>query len=124
MGSREQTSDEIARLVEREVNTITNEPIKSCLLGALVLPHLQMRRWVYSTADELLPCWIVADFRGMNRGLAYSPMGHGRRGDCWGVVELSGTSFGRDDSWFMTLEEALINSGHYHRPVPEDYEIR
>jgi hypothetical protein len=39
-------------------------------------------------------------------------------------VELRGEGFGRDDSWFATLEEALINSGEYHGPVPDDYEIR
>jgi hypothetical protein len=39
-------------------------------------------------------------------------------------VELRGEGFGRDDSWFATLEDALINSGEYHGPVPDDYEIR
>jgi hypothetical protein len=101
-------------------------PTNECsrLLEVLVRPHLQMRRWDYSLIRELLPCWIVAEFRGTPLGLAYSPMGHGRRGDCWGVVELGGERFGRDDSWFTTLEDALINSGQYHGPVPDDYEIR
>jgi hypothetical protein len=101
-----------------------NESVKSALLGVLVRPHLQMRRWDYSLRHERLPCWIVAEFRGTLMGLAYSPMGHGRRGDCWGVVELTGDWFGRDDSWFVTLEDALINSGQYDGPVPEDYEIQ
>jgi len=124
MENREQTPEEIACLVEREVNTTMNESVKSGLLDVLVLPRLQMRRWDYSLTRELLPCWIVAEFPGTPLGLAYSPLGHGRRGDCWGVVELNGERFGRDDSWFVTLEDALISSGQYAGPVPEDYEIR
>jgi hypothetical protein len=124
MESPEQTSEEVAGLVEREVNATMNESPKSALLDVLVPPRLQMRRWDYSLTHELLPCWIVAEFRGTPLGLAYTSQGHGRRGDCWGVVELAGESFGRDDSWFVTLEDALINSGQYHGPVPEDYEIR
>ena len=34
---------------------------------------------------EMFPCWIVADFKNRNLGLAYSEYGHGNRGDCWGV---------------------------------------
>jgi hypothetical protein len=124
MEGREQTAEEIACLVEREVNTTMNESIKSGLLDILVPPRLQMRKWDYSLTRELLPCWIVAEFPARHLGLAYSPLGHGRRGDCWGVVELNGEGFGRDDSWFVTLEDALINSGQYSGPVPEDYEIR
>lgn len=124
MEDRERTPEEIACLVERQVDTIINESLKSVLLDVLVRPHLQMRRWDYSLTRELLPCWIVAEFRGKRMGLAYTSVGHGRQGDCWGVVELTGEWFGRDDSWFVTLEDALINSGQYHGPVPEDYEIR
>jgi len=124
MEGREQTPEEIACLVEREVNTAMNESVKSGLLDVLVPPRLQMRTWDYSLTRERLPCWIVAEFPGTHLGLAHSSMGHGRRGDCWGVVELNGDRFGRDDSWFATLEDALINSGQYHGPVPEDYEIR
>ena len=83
-----------------------------------------MREWDYSLTRELLPCWIVAEFRGTPVGLAYSPMGHGSYGNCWGVVEVRGERFGRDDSWFTTLEDALISSGQYQGPVPDDYEIR
>jgi hypothetical protein len=39
-------------------------------------------------------------------------------------VELEDERFGRDDSWFVTPEDALINSGQYDGPLPDDYEIR
>ncbi len=44
-------------------------------------------------------------------------MDHCRRGDCWGVVKLTHEWFGREDSWFLTLHDARINSGQY--PAPE-----
>ena len=124
MESRELTPEEIARLVERELATTMNEAVKSGLLDVLVPPYLQMRRWDYSLTRELLPCWIVAELPGTHLGLAYAPLGHGSRGDCWGVVEVNGDRFGRDDSWFIALEDALINSGQYSGPLPEDYEVR
>jgi hypothetical protein len=85
MEGRAQTAEEVARLVDQQVHTIVNEPAKSPLLDVLVRPHLQMRVWDYSLTRELLPCWIVAEFQGTPLGLAYSAMGHGTRGDCWGV---------------------------------------
>jgi hypothetical protein len=124
MKALQQTPEEVSHLVDQEIRTITNEPAKAALLQALVRPYLQMRKWDYSPLHELLPCWVVAEFRGTGLGLAYSPDGHGRRGDCWGVVELTGEWFGRDDSWFLTLEDAFINSAQYQGPLPEDYEIR
>ena len=124
MEGREQTPEEIATLVEREVNTIVNEPLKARLLDVLVHPHVQMRNWDYSLTHERFPCWIVAEFRGASLALAYTTTGHGSRGDCWGVVRLPGEWFGRDDSWFVTLEDALISSGQYDGPVTDDYEIR
>ena len=71
----------------------------------------------------MLPCWIVGDFRQRDLGLAYSEFGHGQRGDCWGVVSLSANRFGRDDSWFTSLEDAFINSGFWLGPLPENYEL-
>ena len=124
MAIPEQTPEAIASLVERELGTIANASLKSSLLDVLVHPHVQMRRWPYAIPPELLPCWIVAEFPGTDAGLAYSPEGHGRRGDCWGAVVLTDEWFGRDDCWFVTLEDAMINSGQYHGPVPDDYEIR
>jgi hypothetical protein len=118
MEGREQTPEAIASLVEREVNTTMNESVKSCLRDALVRPHLQMRQWDYSLSNELLPCWIVAEFRGTHMGLAYSPMGHGRRGDCWGVVELTGDRFGRDDSWFRHIGGRAHQLRAVSRPPP------
>jgi len=118
------TSGDVARLVENELRQITDLPLNETLQSFLVLPYRQIRKWDYSTTDEMLPCWIVADFHNNDLGLAYSPLGHGRRGDCWGVVKLANKFFGRDDSWFLVLEDAFINSGQWHRPLPDGYEIR
>lgn len=113
----------IKKLVQAELDQSTNLPLKEGLRAFLATPALQMRKWDYSRANEMLACWIVADFRDRDMGLAYSELGHGLRGDHWGIVLLSDNHFGRDDSWFMRLEDAFINSGFWSGPLPEDYEI-
>lgn len=116
-------SDDVKELVQWELNQINNDPLKEALMAFLVTPRLQKRTWDYSTTNEVRACWIVADFRERDMGLAYSELGHGARGDHWGIVLLSANNFGRDDSWFVRLDDAFINSGFWHGPIPDDYEI-
>ena len=115
--------DDVKELVQSELAQINNRPLKEGLQTLLVTPTLQMRKWDYSPTNEVLACWIVVDFRERDMGLAYSELGHGARGDHWGIVLLSANNFGRDDSWFIRLEDAFINSGVWHGRVPDDYEI-
>ena len=115
--------EHIKTLVLAELDQISNPVLKEALSAFLVEPVLQSRKWDYSVTGEMLPCWIVADFKKGNMGLAYSSRGHGERGDCWGIVLLSDNRFGRDDSWFLRLEDAFINSGFWDGPLPENYEI-
>jgi hypothetical protein len=82
-----------------------------------------MKKWDYSTRREHFPVWIVARFPGHDLELAYSEFGHGSYGNHWGIVLHSDNRFGRDDSWFLRLEDAFINSGRFSGPIPDDYEI-
>lgn len=114
---------EVGERVAQELSRITNLPLKEALRDFTIEPFRQMRRWDYSTTGEMFPCWIVARFPRHDMGLAYCGFGHGQRGDRWGIVQLSANNFGRDESWFLRLEDAFINSGFWTGPVPDDYEI-
>lgn len=123
MVSKINKPEDVMELVKDELAQFTNLALKNALTAFLIKPLLQTRKWDYSSTDEILPCWLVADFRQRDMGLAYSEFGHGRRGDHWGIVLLSEDRFGRDDSWFLRLEDAFINSGFWDGPLPENYEI-
>jgi hypothetical protein len=115
---------DVRELVTTEFNQIANPELKEQLARFLCEPFLQVRTWEYSKNKENLPCWIIAELGKHDLGLAYSEFGHGSSGDHWGIVKLSDSYFGRDDSWFLVLEDAFINSGFYDGPLPGNYEIR
>jgi len=115
--------EDIKALVRSELDKIANVELKSELAQYIIEPLREMRKWDYSTSGEHFPVWIVARFLGHDVELAYSDFGHGTRGDRWGAVLHSDNRFGRDDSWFLRLEDAFINSGRYGGPIPDDYEI-
>lgn len=123
MSEQTKTPREVAALVAEQMGRIADPLLRDELKGYLVEPFVQTRKWDYSLTGERLPCWIVADFRERDAALAYSEHGHGARGDCWGVVSLSEDYFGRDDSWFLRLEDAYIASGFCRQPLPDDYEV-
>jgi hypothetical protein len=117
-------AEDVRQLVETELNQMTNFQLKDALMKFLVPPYLQIRTWEYSLDKERLPCWIIANLQRHDLGLSFSEFGHGSYGNRWGIVHLSETYFGRDDSWFLFLEDAFITSGSYGGPLPDDYEIR
>ena len=114
----------VRQRVEVELNQIANLQLKDVLSGFLVHPYLQIGHGNTHRTREQLPCWIVADLRRQDLALAYSEFGHGSYGNHWGIVKLLESYFGRDDSWFLLLEDAFINSGSYKGAIPDDYEIR
>jgi hypothetical protein len=118
----EQTKD-IKNLVGAEMAKIAGIDLRKEIAQYLIEPVREMRTWDYSTSGERLPVWIVAKFPGHDVELAYSEFGHGVRGDRWGIVLRSDDRFGRDDAWFLRLEDAFISSGRYSSPIPDDYGI-
>jgi len=68
------------------------------------------------------PSWLVADLQQKNIGIFYSEDGHGKHHP-WGAIHISAERYGMDDRWFISLEDAVINSGCWCGELPEDYEI-
>ena len=113
-------SADIESLVRAELSRFRIAAMRDFIERHLTSPTVHVRKWDYSLTGAKYPCWLVADFRRNDTGIAYSTFGHA---DPWGVVLISDDRFGRDDSWFLTLEDAVINSGCWTGELPEDYEI-
>jgi hypothetical protein len=120
------TSDAVAKLVEGECRISTFIPLTQAIAPFRVTPFPRKLRWPYSSEQTEFPCWVIADLAPKKAGftLAYCEFGHGARGDCWGIVGTNEESFGRDDSWFLRLEDAFIAAGVWSDPLPEHYEVR
>jgi hypothetical protein len=96
---------------------------KEFLLPYLVTPTVRSLAWDYSRERVSYPAWLVADLQQNDIGIFYSEHGHGRH-DPWGAIHISDARFGMDDRWFVSLEDAVINSGCWQGSLPEDYEIQ
>jgi len=118
--------EDLKQLIEAGLAAATYIPLRETLTPHLIEPFVLMLVWPYSKPLAEFPCWIIADlgFHSPGLTLAYSAHGHGSYGNPWGVVRTTDTSFGRDDSWFICLEDSFINSGAWKQPLPSEYEIR
>jgi hypothetical protein len=117
-----ESPEQLSEIIDSELERIRIPEMKEFLRHRLISPVLHYRRWDYSREPVSYPCWLVADLRHKDIGIVYSEYGHGKH-DPWGVVHVSGEWFGMDDRWFLTLEDAFINSGCWNGPVPNDYEV-
>lgn len=120
------SKEEMKSLIQSEFAAAIYIPLQQALNPYLVEPFSRMLVWPYAKLPTTIPCWIIADFGSHRPGLtlAYSNHGHGTRGDFWGIARDGEDSCGGDDSWFICLEDAFINSGMCIQPLPPDYEIR
>lgn len=116
----------IEALFEAEYRLATYIPLRDALVPFLCQPFVRMLSWSYGNDQPDIACWIVADLRPEKEGmtLAYCEAGHGAYGHTWGIVMKDAQWAGRDDSWFLRLEDAFISAGVWHQPLPEEYEIR
>lgn len=116
---------EIAELVERELARISDTALVDRIRELLVTPYPVEREWDYGAPGERFPCWTVLEHHASNTGIAFCSEGFGPS-DPWGLVFLSGSqmSIGRDDAWFVSLEDAVRNSMAWGRPNPEGYEVQ
>ena len=108
--------EEVEAKVRAQLAQATPE-LANALRAFLVKPYLQMRTWEYAARDsqaEILPCWVIADLRSLSIsvGFAYSAQAHGAYGNCWGLVFVNDKYFGMNDSWYRSLEQALIDCGY------------
>ncbi len=85
-------------------------------------PHEKlMLSWDYSEEIIEYPCTLIAKFPD-ETAIVYSEDGFASP-DNWGVISLTDKSFGRDDGWFISLEDAFIASGYWDGELPENYEV-
>ena len=117
-----ESAEQLENLIRTELERFRIPEMREFVRHHLVALRLHYRRWEYSRELVSYPCWLIADLGPNDLGLAYSEYGHGKH-DPWGVIFISGEGFGGDDSWFLTLEDAAINSSCWHGAIPEDYEI-
>ena len=120
------TQAKITKLFEDECAAAIFIPLAQAIAPFRVQPFERLIRWPYSKDQPAIGCWIVADLTPKKEGmtLAYSEAGHGACGHTWGIVMKSDEFVGRDDSWFLRLEDAFIGAGVWHQPLPQEYEVR
>ena len=117
-----ESPEQLESIIRAELERFRIPEMREFTRQRLISPKLHYRRWDYSREPVSYPCWLIADFAENDLGIAYSEYGHGTH-DPWGVVLISGGWFERDDSWFLTLEDAVINSGRWRGALPENYEV-
>ncbi len=120
-----EAAEGIEARVEAEYGRAAYIPLRQALTPYRVAPSVRMLRWPYEAEPKDYPCWVIADL-GPDRPflLAYSRFGHGTRGDCWGILAAGERWYGRDDSWFLRLEDAFVGAGAWHGTLPQGYEVR
>jgi hypothetical protein len=117
-----ETSEQLQELVAAELDRFQIVD-KSFLSPYLVSPSLHSLHWSYSLEPVSYPGGLVADFRKKDIGIFFSEYGHGKH-DPWGTIHISDKQFGMDDRWFLSLEDAVINSGCRTGELPDEYEIK
>jgi hypothetical protein len=117
-----ETSEQLREVVNAQLDRIRIPEVAVFLRQHLVPPAVQYLRWGYSREPVSYPCWLVADLACRGIFIVYSEYGHGKH-DPWGAVNVADGMYGMDDRWFLTIEDAVINSGCWAGPIPDDYEI-
>jgi len=116
--------NEIAALVDAEIERIADERLVQRIQAVRVAPYPVEREWDYGKPGEHYTCWTVLEHPESNTGVAYCEEGFGPSNP-WGLVFLSGqyVSIGMDSQWFSTLESAVRDSLIWDQPNPEGYEV-
>jgi hypothetical protein len=117
------SAEEVATLVEREVEGITDSELVRTIRELLVAPYPVERDWDYGAPGEHFTCWTVLEHRPSNTAIAYCLKGFGPSYP-WGLVFLSGPrmSIGMDCGWFASLECATRDSMAWDSPNPQGHE--
>lgn len=101
-------TDDVTRLVERELAAFVHQESRSKLDRGRVEPYCEMRHWDYGSHEIEYPCWVVFE-SSRDVGIAYCESGFGPKAP-WGLLWLKGPrNMGQDCGWFPSLEEALAN---------------
>jgi hypothetical protein len=102
------TSEDIRKLVDFEMERITDLVVQDALKAILVHPSFHIRDWDWGKPGEKYPCWMVAEHKESGTGIVYSDFGFGPERP-WGLVFLSDSWFGLDSGWFSNLEDSFCD---------------
>ena len=116
-----ETAEQMKRLVAQELDRFHTVE-KGFFVPFITPPRLYSLTWDYSPEPASYLCWLIAELQPKGIRIFYSESGHGKHHP-WGVIPGWTDSYGRDDSWFISLEDAVINSGCWSGELPEGYEI-
>jgi hypothetical protein len=106
--------DALKRLVERELESLTDARVIAHIRSLLVEPKVVLRDWDYGEPGQQYPCWSVLEDDASRTGIAYCESGFGP-GQPWGLVWLGGVeqtsmSMGMDSGWYSTFLDAVFES--------------
>jgi hypothetical protein len=115
----------IAKMVEDELQRITDPRLLRRIQELLVPPYAVERNWDYGVKGQRFTCWTILEHADSNTGVAYCSQGFGPN-YALGLVFLSGPhmNIGMDCQWFASLEDAVRESMAWGEPNPPGYEVR
>lgn len=105
---------EIDSMIRTAIAELKSPSVRSKLLGGLINPICQRRRFFSMNEKEegLLWLFYVIPSR-KNIALAYSSEGYGLKGSRWGLVFVDSSHYGDSDAWYDTLNDLLRENELY-----------
>jgi hypothetical protein len=70
-------AEDVAALVERELEGITDRRLAGMIRGLLVAPYPVERGWDYGTRGQKFTCWTIPEHHPSNTGIAFCAEGFG-----------------------------------------------
>lgn len=116
-------ASDVEALFESELARI-DQPDRVAVIRELRVPaRCEDRPWNYGRPGTH-PCWVVLEDPESHMAVVYCEHGFGPSFP-WGVLWTAGPdlSMGRDDGWFVTLEDAARHIPAWHGENPPDYEV-
>jgi hypothetical protein len=103
------TPEDVAKIVQQALDTITDPDVIAALKPLLTTPKLIQCEWDYGERGQTFPAWIVLEHPPSGTGIAYSDFGFGPQTP-WGLIWLTHSGFGMDSGWYNSLDGAFVES--------------
>jgi hypothetical protein len=113
--------EQILSIVLSAIEALESPRLRSELLNGLITPPVRQRRvfiaqkafWAYSgTAEGDLWLFFIMPNQPCV-AFAYSEEGYALLGRRWGLVNPDSPGYGTSDSWYESLIDLLLDSGHF-----------
>jgi hypothetical protein len=108
------TAEEIAAIVEHQLQRITDPLVLDALQSLLIKPVLQERKWFYSDKTDF--CWAVAEHPETDTCYVYGGFVWDDEEELlpWGLVLITELDMGMDSYWSKNLEIIFYDSFASH----------